>query len=88
MTSPRRGLTSTHGTSTGQEDPFEGAPCRSVDPELFFPDGRGIGSQYPAYVEARQVCGPCPVRRECLRRPRSGASPGACGAGNCSTTAE
>jgi WhiB family redox-sensing transcriptional regulator len=67
VTSPRRGLTSAHGTSTGGEHWAERGACRSFDPELFFPDGRGNGSQYLAYVEARQVCSGCPVRRECLR---------------------
>jgi WhiB family redox-sensing transcriptional regulator len=67
MSSPRRGLTSTHGTSTGQDDPYEGAPCRTVDPETFFPDGRGVGIQYVRYLEAKTICGPCPARPECLK---------------------
>jgi len=42
------------------------AACRDVDPELFFP----IGKTGPALVqieEAKQVCGRCRVREECLR---------------------
>ena len=42
------------------------AACRDVDPELFFP----IGNTGPALVqieEAKQVCGRCRVREECLR---------------------
>lgn len=37
------------------------ALCREIGPEPFFPENDG---------EARRVkkfCGPCPVRRECLR---------------------
>ncbi len=35
-------------------------PCRSNDPELFF-------AESPADVElAKSLCGPCPVRSECL----------------------
>jgi len=38
----------------------EGLPCRSNDPELFF-------AESPADVElAKSLCGPCPVRNECL----------------------
>lgn len=35
-------------------------PCRTNDPELFF-------AESPADVElAKSLCGPCPVRSECL----------------------
>jgi len=37
------------------------ALCRRVDPEWFFPPRGG------SLREARQVCGRCPVRAECLR---------------------
>ncbi|MFE1292561.1 WhiB family transcriptional regulator [Streptomyces sp. NPDC058751] len=48
------------------EDWREGASCRTVDPDLFFP----IGSTGPAVLqiqEAKAVCAGCPVREECLR---------------------
>jgi WhiB family redox-sensing transcriptional regulator len=38
----------------------ESAVCRSVDPELFFPEHAG-----PSH-EAKRVCAECPVRAECL----------------------
>ncbi|MEY2243496.1 WhiB family transcriptional regulator [Streptomyces sp. SAS_267] len=44
----------------------EGASCRTVDPDLFFP----IGNTGPALLqiqEAKAVCAGCPVREECLR---------------------
>lgn len=35
-------------------------PCLSVDPELFF-------AELPTEVElAKRVCGPCPIREQCL----------------------
>jgi WhiB family redox-sensing transcriptional regulator len=35
-------------------------PCRSEDPELFF-------AAMPLDVErAKEICGPCPLREECL----------------------
>ncbi|MET7982110.1 MULTISPECIES: WhiB family transcriptional regulator [unclassified Streptomyces] len=43
----------------------EGASCRTVDPDLFFP----IGSTGPAVLqiqEAKAVCTGCPVREQCL----------------------
>jgi WhiB family redox-sensing transcriptional regulator len=36
------------------------ALCLTSDPEIFFPPGDS-----PA-TEARQICGQCPVRRQCL----------------------
>ena len=42
------------------------AACRVEDPELFFP----IGTTGPALVQlmdAKAVCGRCPVQSECLR---------------------
>lgn len=41
------------------------AACRTVDPDLFFPEG----TDGPALVqadEAKQVCAGCTVRRQCL----------------------
>lgn len=43
---------------------MESAACRSVDPELFFPDRGQRGTQ------ARQVCSGCPVIVECDARAR------------------
>lgn len=41
----------------------EHALCRTVDPELWFPEkGASTGS----YYSARDICAQCPVRRECL----------------------
>lgn len=37
------------------------ARCVEVDPELFFPDHAGVTGE-----EAKQVCGLCEVRGECL----------------------
>jgi WhiB family redox-sensing transcriptional regulator len=41
------------------------ARCRTVDPELFFPDGHS-----PAFHDqiqaAKAICGLCPVREPCL----------------------
>ena len=41
------------------------ALCREVDPELFFPHGKGSVTRTMA-AEARGVCFDCPVRHECL----------------------
>ena len=41
------------------------AACLGADPELFFP----IGETGPALLqiaEAKQICGRCPVRQQCL----------------------
>lgn len=38
-------------------------PCRDVDPDLFFPDGRG-GHRVP--TEVQRACAACPVRARCL----------------------
>jgi len=37
------------------------AACRSVDPEIFFPEGRGVQP-----TKALEVCATCPVQAECL----------------------
>jgi len=41
------------------------ALCRDTDPELFFPVGT-TGTALVQIDRARQVCGECPVRIECL----------------------
>jgi WhiB family redox-sensing transcriptional regulator len=41
------------------------ALCRDTDPELFFPVGT-TGSALVQIDRARQVCGECQVRAECL----------------------
>ena len=41
------------------------AACRSADPELFFPVS-SIGKSLEQTVEAKAVCAPCLVRRQCL----------------------
>lgn len=40
----------------------DSASCATVDPELFFPEGRS----WTAYTDARRVCARCVVRIECL----------------------
>ena len=45
---------------TAAVDWQESAVCRSVDPDLFFPEQAG-----PSH-EAKRVCAACPVRIECL----------------------
>ena len=39
--------------------------CRQVDPDLFFPDGRG-GAVAVQNEKAKEVCMGCPVRAVCL----------------------
>lgn len=41
------------------------APCRDVDPELFFPIGKGAFADYQ-YEQARKVCNRCPIADKCL----------------------
>lgn len=41
------------------------ARCRGLDPELFFPVGRGIHAR-DRTAAAKSICAQCPVRRECL----------------------
>ena len=38
------------------------AACRNLDPELFFP----LGTNAQQIEQAKQVCGACAVRAECL----------------------
>jgi WhiB family redox-sensing transcriptional regulator len=42
------------------------AACRDVDPEIFFPIGRGMLAERQA-IQAKVVCQRCPVRPECLK---------------------
>jgi len=47
-------------TDTIVDSPMVDLPCQTHDPELFFADA-------PATIEfAKTVCGPCPLRAECL----------------------
>jgi len=41
------------------------AICRDTDPELFFPVGT-TGYALLQIARAKEVCGQCPVRRDCL----------------------
>ena len=41
------------------------AICRDTDPDLFFPIGT-TGQALVQIARAKQVCGECPVRDECL----------------------
>ena len=40
--------------------------CRDVDPELFFPIGKGVLAERQTYA-AKQVCARCPVIDDCRR---------------------
>lgn len=40
------------------------AACRTKDPTIFFPEVRGVADT--ANSAAAEICGRCPVRRECL----------------------
>lgn len=43
------------------------ASCRTVDPELFYPTAvEGTRAYDLALTEARQICGTCPLLRQCL----------------------
>ncbi len=42
------------------------AACLGADPELFFPIGE-TGPAVRQIAEAKQICGRCPVRQECLQ---------------------
>lgn len=51
---------------TAMDDWRDHAACREEDPDLFFP----IGTSGPALLQtlqAKAVCGRCPVRERCLR---------------------
>lgn len=43
----------------------ERADCRGVDPDLFFPNGN-TGRLADQVNRAKEVCGQCAVRQECL----------------------
>ena len=43
----------------------ERAACSNVDPDLFFPIGT-TGQALVQIARAKQVCGECPVRVDCL----------------------
>lgn len=42
------------------------AACRTADPDLFFPNGETGRAVLAQEAEAKAVCGPCPVREQCL----------------------
>src|SRR5690606_41129196 len=42
-------------------------PCRTVDPETFFPEGTGKGMLRYLQDEAKKLCAACPVREACLQ---------------------
>ena len=42
---------------------MDAAACRTVEPELFFPEGFGLKEQR---AEAKAVCASCPSRGVCL----------------------
>jgi WhiB family transcriptional regulator, redox-sensing transcriptional regulator len=42
------------------------AACLEADPELFFPIGES-GPALRQIAEAKQICGGCPVRQQCLQ---------------------
>ncbi|GAA4823849.1 WhiB family transcriptional regulator [Streptomyces ziwulingensis] len=41
-------------------DWMEDARCAQVDPELWHPDGSGVG-----YSDAKKICARCPVQQQC-----------------------
>lgn len=47
------------------------AACRDVDPELFFPLGKGLVYEHRA-EQAKAVCRACPVTSDCLQWALSG----------------
>ncbi|MEV5873045.1 WhiB family transcriptional regulator [Streptomyces sp. NPDC052101] len=65
-------MTTDHTTLSAAPDPrpgadlFAQAPCRGLDPELFFPVGEGFAAAQQVR-RAKAVCAGCPVRRACLR---------------------
>jgi WhiB family redox-sensing transcriptional regulator len=50
---------------TGSLDWQLEAACRGMDPDLFFPSGKG-STFHDESNEAKKVCAVCPVRPECL----------------------
>jgi WhiB family transcriptional regulator, redox-sensing transcriptional regulator len=49
------------------------AACRHMNPELFFPEGTA-GRALAATGRAKQICGTCPVRAQCLGWERKAAA--------------
>jgi WhiB family redox-sensing transcriptional regulator len=43
---------------------MEQAACTSVDPDLFFPEGKNKREQE---YNAKQICGSCPIVTDCLQ---------------------
>jgi WhiB family redox-sensing transcriptional regulator len=48
--------------------------CRQFDPELWFPVGHGPAALRDT-AQAKQVCGLCPIRWECLQDALAHATP-------------
>lgn len=65
-TNTRRATTTAAPDGTRNYDWRDDANCATVDPELFFPNGRG-GQIAQQTRQAKKVCRGCPVRVECLR---------------------
>ena len=58
------GVNGVHGDGSSIPTWLESAACRDLDTELFFPVGpEGPGRRQGD--EAKAVCKPCPVRRQC-----------------------
>jgi WhiB family redox-sensing transcriptional regulator len=49
-------------TGVRREEWEDRALCAEIDPELFFPEGRGIHT----VRDARRICAACEVRDQCL----------------------
>jgi WhiB family redox-sensing transcriptional regulator len=68
MTSPRRGLTSTHGTTYDPAEHWSArAACLDEDGDLFFAvDGERSDTRPFREATAKAVCRACPVKADCL----------------------
>jgi WhiB family transcriptional regulator, redox-sensing transcriptional regulator len=42
---------------------YDQAACRDADPDIFFPEK----GEWTRAIEAKAICGSCPVREECLQ---------------------
>jgi WhiB family transcriptional regulator, redox-sensing transcriptional regulator len=63
--SETREWSSAHSAGPEPDDWRDGAACRDLEPDLFFP----IGTTGPALVQidtAKRICERCPVREPCL----------------------
>lgn len=60
-TTTRRATTNAADSTTWMEYGL----CRQVDPAIFFPEGRGAAIAVQT-EQAKQVCGGCPAKRQCL----------------------